>query len=89
MSAESIITSINHFRELIKQGKTDYFTKLGLYWMQYLYSSGIRGDNTLEYAEYLGYVKASDLYPDFKPTTYREFLKEVLEGKARKPYSSD
>lgn len=64
-------------------------TMLGLYWMQYLYSDGIRGDNSPTYAGYLGYLKVSDLYPDFEPIKYDSFFREALQGKARKPYASD
>jgi hypothetical protein len=58
--------------------QTDLAT-LGAYWIaQYVHSWGIRGDNTPEYAKYLGYVTRKELYPDFK---YEEFVKEVLDGK--------
>ncbi|KXH52975.1 isoflavone reductase [Colletotrichum nymphaeae SA-01] len=36
---------------------------------EYWYSMGVRGDNTLEYAEFLGYVDGTKLYPDFQPIT--------------------
>ncbi|KAI3557898.1 isoflavone reductase [Colletotrichum abscissum] len=48
---------------------------------EYWYSMGVRGDNTLEYAEFLGYVDGTKLYPDFQPITFEAFLKEVLDGK--------
>ncbi|KAK1455761.1 hypothetical protein CMEL01_04521 [Colletotrichum melonis] len=49
---------------------------------EYWYSMGVRGDNTLEYAEFLGYVDGTKLYPDFQPITFEAFLKEVLDGKS-------
>ncbi|GIK05307.1 hypothetical protein Aspvir_009413 [Aspergillus viridinutans] len=49
---------------------------------------GIRGDNTPEYAEYLGYLSGKDVYPDFKFTKLEEFIQEVLEGKAKGIYQS-
>lgn len=36
---------------------------------EYWYSMGVRGDNTLEYAEFLGYVDGTKLYPDFQRIT--------------------
>jgi hypothetical protein len=33
---------------------------------QLFYSWGIRGDNTPEYAEYLGYLSGEELYPGFE-----------------------
>ncbi|KAK1512437.1 uncharacterized protein CCOS01_14677 [Colletotrichum costaricense] len=49
---------------------------------EYWYSMGVRGDNTLENAEFLGYVDGTKLYPDFQPITFEAFLKEVLDGKS-------
>lgn len=54
--------------------------------MQYINSKFIRGDNTLENAKYLGYLDARELYPDFKPRTFEECVRETVEGKAEKPY---
>ncbi|KAF2236177.1 NAD(P)-binding protein [Viridothelium virens] len=53
---------------------------------QYNYSKFIRGDNTLEMAKYLGYLDVKELYPDFKPITFKEFAKELLDGKIARPY---
>lgn len=52
------------------------------YWMSW----GVRGDNTLEKAEYLGYVLAKDLYPDLKGQSLEDFIKDVLNGKVKKAY---
>lgn len=55
--------------------------------LQYLDSRFFRRDNTLANAKYLGYLDARELYPDFKPVSFRDFVKdELLPGKARKPY---
>ncbi|KAK9326937.1 hypothetical protein V1520DRAFT_358478 [Lipomyces starkeyi] len=54
---------------------------------QYRYSWGIRGDNTPESAKYLGYLLGKELYPDIDFTTFDGYLKELLDGKARKPYA--
>lgn len=47
---------------------------------QYAYSKFVRGDNTPEFAEYLGYLNWKDLYPDFKPRAFSEYVDELLEG---------
>ncbi|KAK1466241.1 isoflavone reductase [Colletotrichum cuscutae] len=49
---------------------------------EYWYSMGVRGDNTLEYAEFLGYIDGTKLYPDFQPITFEAFLKELLDGRS-------
>lgn len=54
--------------------------------LQYWYSCGVRGDNTPENAQYLGYLLAKDLYPDIKGTTLEAYAKEVLEGKGKRVY---
>ncbi|KAF4996922.1 hypothetical protein FDECE_12245 [Fusarium decemcellulare] len=54
---------------------------------QYWNSWGIRGDNTPEYAKYLGYLVAKDLYPDLEGRSLESFIQEVLEGKGRKVYT--
>lgn len=48
---------------------------------------GIRGDNTPEYAQYLGYLDANQLYPDTEKTSLQSFLQEVLDGKAVSAYA--
>lgn len=58
-----------------------------LWSMQYLHSFDIRGDNTPEYAKYLGYIDATELYPDLKRTSLESFFKEVLSGTATAAYA--
>ncbi|KAE9368833.1 NAD(P)-binding protein [Stipitochalara longipes BDJ] len=55
------------------------FTFVGL---EYRYSMYVRGDNDPEYAKYLGYLDARDLYPDFVPRTFEAYAKELLDGNA-------
>lgn len=54
---------------------------------QYQLSWGIRGDNTPDYAKYLGYLVTPDLYPEFKGIGYEDYLKEVVTGKAKTVYA--
>ena len=60
--------------------------RLKLSSLQYQYSKYVRGDNTPEYAQYLGYLGAAELYPDFVPLTFRGYLQEVLDGRGYRPY---
>jgi hypothetical protein len=46
------------------------------------------GDDTSEYAEYVGYLSGKDLYPDFNFTKFKEYIQEGVEGKARGIYQS-
>ncbi|KAH7409047.1 isoflavone reductase family protein [Cadophora sp. MPI-SDFR-AT-0126] len=62
--------------------------RFGVMSAQYSYSKYVRGDNTPEYAKYLGYLDARELYPDFKPTTFKEFVVELLDGKVPRPYAN-
>ncbi|OGM47926.1 hypothetical protein ABOM_002734 [Aspergillus bombycis] len=57
-----------------------------VYITQYIYSKYVRQDNQPHYAKYLGYLDARELYPDFKPISFREFFTEVLNGKGKRPY---
>ena len=50
------------------------------------YSKYVRGDNNPEYAKYLGYLDARELYPDFTPVSFKEFLEDVLAGGMKRPY---
>ncbi|KAF5983702.1 isoflavone reductase P3 [Fusarium coicis] len=53
---------------------------------QYFNALGIRGYNTPEYARYLGYVDATELYPDMKVTTPEVYCERLLSGKATMIY---
>lgn len=53
---------------------------------QYNHSKFVRGDNHPDRAAYLGYLDARKLYPDFQPISFEAFLKEVVDGKAKRVY---
>jgi hypothetical protein len=50
-------------------------------YFQYTYqkSYDIMGENTPEYARYLGYLIGKDLYPDFKGVPFESFVQHALE----------
>ncbi|KAJ6034644.1 hypothetical protein N7460_008819 [Penicillium canescens] len=57
------------------------------YLAEYQLSWGIRGDNNPEYAKYLGYHTTQDLYPEFQPTDFCEYLEQVIRGSAKGVYT--
>ena len=54
---------------------------------EYEFSKYVRMDNRAVYARYLGYLDARQLYPDFKPSSFEEFVGDLLDGKVKRPYS--
>ena len=57
------------------------------YIAEYQLSWGIRGDNTPEYAKFLGYITSKELYPDFEFTDLKEYLVSVVNGQAKGVYT--
>jgi hypothetical protein len=53
----------------------------------YHVSKYVRRDNTHASAKYLGYLNARELYPDFEPIKFEDFLDELLAGNAERPYA--
>ena len=86
MTGDELLSSTAAGFERLDKDPTDFPARIMAYMGQYNYSKSIRRDNTPDNAKYLGYLDARELYPDFKPISFRNFLDELLEGKARKPY---
>ncbi|KAH6685053.1 isoflavone reductase [Plectosphaerella plurivora] len=55
----------------------------------YGYSMNVRGDNAPEYAKYLGYLDAKELYPDLEFIKFDDFLAELIEGKVKRVYADN
>lgn len=70
----------------LQSDSNNYLLLVSKLWLEYYYSSFIDGDNSPEGVKRLGYIMAGDLHPDFKPTTFRHFFQETLDGKRRIPY---
>lgn len=64
----------------------DFMAHVGIWKAQYAHSKYVRRDNQPKVAKELGYLDARELYPDFKPISFRAFLAELLDGKGEKPY---
>lgn len=54
---------------------------------EYKLSWGVRGDNNPDYAKYLGYLISKELYPDFEPISFSDYLKSVVRGTAKGVYT--
>ncbi|OJJ83122.1 aromatic alcohol reductase [Aspergillus glaucus CBS 516.65] len=57
------------------------------YLAEYQLSWGLRGDNTPDFAKYLGYLTSKELYPDFQPTDFKDYLQSVIGGTAKGVYT--
>jgi len=57
--------------------RDDNFLQKAVY--EYQYSWGVRGDNNIHNAEYLGYMLGKDLYPDLEGTSIDEYIQELLD----------
>ncbi|EXF75697.1 hypothetical protein CFIO01_04630 [Colletotrichum fioriniae PJ7] len=82
MSAEAMETAMvaeSLTAGAIEESAFDHRMKI---FYEYWYSMGVRGDNTPEVAEFLGYIDGTKLYPDFRALTFEAFLQEVLDGKS-------
>lgn len=55
---------------------------------QLLLSWAIRGDNTPEYAGYLGYLDGKELYPDFEYVKFEDYVKAALNGTIKGVYQA-
>ncbi|KAI4866055.1 isoflavone reductase family protein [Hypoxylon rubiginosum] len=81
LPAEDIRNNVVSARSVLEKNPTDPSAKLTLFLNQYMDSWGLRGENTPEYASYLGYLDAKELYPGIKGKTMRTFFQEILSGK--------
>ncbi|KAL2827160.1 hypothetical protein BDW59DRAFT_144347 [Aspergillus cavernicola] len=87
VSAKEIKASINRVKTATEADPSNTSISLSLVPLQYNLNKSVRGDNEPGYAKYLGYLEARELYPDFKPRRFREFLDELLQGKAAPVYA--
>lgn len=78
-SAAELESTIASASAAVEAGAKDVTDITKLIGAQYRYSWGIRGDNTPEYAKFLGYVTSRELYPDMGFIRFEQFLKELVE----------
>lgn len=74
-----IVEAISQAKEQAKINPSATQLNLNLIMQEYLNSLFVHGDNTLETAKKLGALDARTLYPDFKPTTLKEYAVEFYK----------
>ncbi|KAJ9255217.1 hypothetical protein DTO195F2_6292 [Paecilomyces variotii] len=87
VSAEEILDRVASARASSETYPYDPAKYVPRYIAEYQLSWGIRGDNKPEYAKYLGYLISKELYPDFKPSNFEDYLKHVFSGSAKGIYT--
>lgn len=87
VSEETVKQRVEEARQFSETYPFDPTKFIPRYAAEYQLSWGIRGDNRPEYAKYLGYLDAKELYPDFQPILFEEYLKELLDGTATGIYT--
>ncbi|OJD30594.1 isoflavone reductase family protein [Diplodia corticola] len=85
VSYEEVEAAKHEARIKTENEPDNFMNRIRRFEADYHYSKYVRGDNQPEYAKYLGYLDARELYPDFRPITFREFMKDLLDGKIQKP----
>jgi hypothetical protein len=88
VSGEEVLEQVKQAEASLSKDPKDPLKRRMVYVSQYNLSKYIRGDNSPEMARYLGYLDAKELYPDFKPISFTEYVAELLDGKGRRPYSN-
>ena len=83
-----MVQDLDAAREALKAAGTnfDLMKWAAVSGLEYEVSKYVREDNTPENAKYLGYLDAKELYPDFKPVSFKSFLTELFAGQGVKPY---
>ncbi|PVI03913.1 isoflavone reductase family protein [Periconia macrospinosa] len=81
---EALVAKRDQAREAFKADPGQILNRIMQSTFEYNVSKYVRGDNTLGNAKYLGYLDARELYPDFEPLSFKDFVKQVLDGKGEK-----
>lgn len=89
ISEQQLRDQLAQAEEGIKQNPTSIKFGLTKVMTEYQISWGARGDNTPEYAKFLGYLTSKELYPDLKFRSFQSFLEEVLAGNAHTVYKDN
>lgn len=84
--AEKYQQRIDEASEILQAKPDDINARGQVVLSQYALSVGIRGENTPDFAKYLGYLDGKELYPDVEFTPFETYVKEVLSGKAKAVY---
>ncbi|KAJ7463473.1 hypothetical protein B0H11DRAFT_2175167 [Mycena galericulata] len=88
ISADELIASRARYTAAIAADPKDLKARVLRLGEDYRYSKYVRGDNTPAYGEYLGYLDARTLYPNFLPRTFKDFVGDLLAGKVSPTYAT-
>ncbi|EXA30747.1 hypothetical protein BFJ63_vAg16969 [Fusarium oxysporum f. sp. narcissi] len=80
LSVSELEARIAELQVSVARDPTDVGLTLEHAMSQYRYSRYVRGDNTPEHAQYLGYLDGKTLYPDLNCKSMRDFIREVVNG---------
>ncbi|CAJ0554450.1 Ff.00g129630.m01.CDS01 [Fusarium sp. VM40] len=83
-SGQDLMAAINDVKQRFAHDDPQLLMAIGL--REYYYSLEIRGDNTPEHAEYLGYLNGKELYPDVQVETLEDYMKGVVDGTIERLY---
>lgn len=87
MSKQDVETIISDAYKILATNPTDMEAMTNVALSEYKRCIGICGDNTPEYAKYLGYLDGKELYPDVGVVGLKKFITDMLEGQVRTIYS--
>ncbi|KAH7133754.1 hypothetical protein EDB81DRAFT_903960 [Dactylonectria macrodidyma] len=87
ISADGLRDMISDLSTKIELDPGNYMLLVGKVWLEYYASSFIDGDNSPRGVSGLGYLLATELYPDVQTTSFTRFFTDVLGKKRRVPYS--
>ncbi|SPJ78642.1 related to isoflavone reductase homolog P3 [Fusarium torulosum] len=83
-SGQELMATINDAKRRFAPDDPQLLVAIGL--TEYYYSLDVRGDNTPEHAEYLGYLNGKELYPDVQVETLEDYMKGVVGGTVERVY---
>jgi hypothetical protein len=83
-SGQDLMATINDGKRRFAPDDPQLLAAIGV--LEYYYSLEIRGDNTPEHAEYLGYLNGKELYPDVQVETLEDYMKGVVGGTIERVY---
>lgn len=85
-SAEDVRKNLEAMKRAVEEDPSNLANKYRLSNAQYNFSKYVRGDNTPEMAEYLGYIDGRKLYPDYQFQKFSGFVDDLAAGKVQRPY---
>lgn len=83
---KDVNTHIEEAHAALSRNPADMSAIFSLNEHQYFLSCGIRGDNSPNNAEYLGYLSVKDLYPEIDFIKFKDYITDALKGKAKRVY---